>query len=287
MARKLSPVARLVALSAFVTCLSSSVWPVAVFSQQLATQKKSHIKEVQSTGGKVLSGAGLVTKASDRQSDASSPRRYLSDLKLELKKKWPKNRTVKIVAHGHSVPTGYFRGGQVQTFSAYPHLLHRKIAKSYPTAVVSVIPTGIGGENAPQGVKRFQEDVLALKPDVITIDYGLNDRSIGLEAARAAWSKMIVSAKEQGVKVILLTPTGDLTADILDDNDPLSLHADQIRELAAEHQVGLVDSYKLFQDFLKRKGEYKSLMSQSNHPNLKGHQLVADSLATWFSVRSK
>jgi lysophospholipase L1-like esterase len=220
------------------------------------------------------------------QSPVDSNKQYLAKLKLELAKKWPNNRTIKVVAHGHSVPTGYFRGGRVETFSAYPHLLHRKIAKSYPTAVVSMMPTGIGGENAPQGMLRFEEDVLALKPDVVTIDYGLNDRTVGLKKARDAWSKMILAAKKHGVKVILLTPTGDLNADILDDDDPLSQHAAQIRELAAEHQVGLVDSYKIFREFAKRNGEYKTLMSQGNHPNRKGHLLVADELATWFSTQS-
>ncbi len=34
---------------------------------------------------------------------------YLKEIKLELKKEWPKNRTINLVFHGHSVPAGYFK----------------------------------------------------------------------------------------------------------------------------------------------------------------------------------
>lgn len=208
--------------------------------------------------------------------------RYLNVLKTELVKKWPKNRTVKIVTHGHSVPTGYFKNGKVETFRSYPHLLHQKLADLYPYAVINVTPTGIGGENAVQGIQRFERDVLALKPDIITIDYGLNDRKQGLEKSRKAWSKMIKMAKEQDIKVILLTPTGDLNANIDATQDPLSQHAAQIRELAAEHQVGLVDSYRCFREYAQRTGGYEDIMSQGNHPNRQGHVLVAERLTKWF-----
>jgi len=40
---------------------------------------------------------------------------YLNDLKLEMKIEWPKNRTINIVFHGHSVPAGYFKTPQVNT----------------------------------------------------------------------------------------------------------------------------------------------------------------------------
>ena len=33
---------------------------------------------------------------------------YLTNITFELQKKWPANRTINIVCHGHSVPAGYF-----------------------------------------------------------------------------------------------------------------------------------------------------------------------------------
>jgi acyl-CoA thioesterase-1 len=36
---------------------------------------------------------------------------YLKDFKEQLELKWPKNKTMNVVFHGHSVPSGYFTGG--------------------------------------------------------------------------------------------------------------------------------------------------------------------------------
>jgi lysophospholipase L1-like esterase len=134
-----------------------------------------------------------------------------------------------------------------------------------------------------QGEKRFQRDVLALKPDVVTIDYSLNDRSLGAPAVRSAWKSMIVSAKEAGILVVLLTPTPDLNEDILDRNAPLASHATQVRELAKELDVRLVDSYQKFLDLKSKGTDLKPYMSQNNHPNRAGHLIVAAELEKVFA----
>jgi acyl-CoA thioesterase I len=207
---------------------------------------------------------------------------YLSDAVAVLKKQWPGNRTVTIACHGHSVPAGYFVTPQVDTFNAYPHLLHRGLNKAFPYSVVNVIVTAIGGEQSESGADRFDRDVLSLHPDVVAIDYGLNDRGIGLERARKAWTAMIEKTKKAGVKVILLTPTGDLSSKLDDPNVPLNQHAEQIRALAAQYHVGLVDSLAAFKQHVQGGGKLQDLMSQVNHPNRRGHDLVAEGLLSWF-----
>ena len=212
----------------------------------------------------------------------TDPKTYLADVVRELQVQWPANHTVNIVCHGHSVPAGYFATPKVDTFHAYPLLVHVGIKDRFPFAVVNVIVTAIGGENSEQGAARFERDVLSLKPEVVTIDYGLNDRGIGLDRAKAAWTAMIRAAQASKVKVILLTPTGDLSANLDDENDPLCRHARQIRELAAQYGVGLVDSLAAFRAYVKAGGSLKDLMSQVNHPNEKGHAIVAKLLLEWF-----
>ena len=207
---------------------------------------------------------------------------YLADISMLLQQPWPKNRTVNIVCHGHSVPAGYFKTPVVDTFNAYPHLLHKALKDRFPHAVINVIVTAIGGEASQRGAERFERDVLSHHPDVITIDYALNDRGIGLERARAAWSSMIARAKARGIKVILLTPTGDTRADLNDPQDALSQHAQQIRDLARRENVALADSSAVFQGYLNEGGELADLMSQVNHPNRKGHDLVVSQLLEWF-----
>lgn len=223
----------------------------------------------------LLMAGMMYGQVADRQT-------YLNEFKKEMQVKWPKNRTLNIVFHGHSVPSGYFHGGVVNTMQAYPHLLFHALKTQYPYTVLNVLTTSIGGEQAEQGEKRFADEVLTHRPDVLFIDYALNDRSIGLERAEKAWRKMVEAALAKGIKVILLTPTPDLRENILDEKTPLAVHAAMIRRLAAEYHVGLVDSYQLFKEKAEKGEDLKAYMSQNNHPNSAGHSCVAGEIMAWF-----
>jgi acyl-CoA thioesterase-1 len=223
----------------------------------------------------------LLALGSAAQAQLASPS-YLSDFVKALDLAWPKNRTMTIVCHGHSVPAGYAKTPHVDSFVAYPHLLHRAVKEKHPHAVVNVIVTAIGGENSVSGAARFQRDVLPHKPDVVLIDYGLNDRRLPLEKSAASWQQMIDEAKAAGAKVILLTPTGDTSAKMLEEQDPLSKQAAQIRSLAEKNGVALADSYLAYQNWIKSGKKLEALMSQVNHPNAAGHQLVLEQLFPWF-----
>lgn len=209
---------------------------------------------------------------------------YLSELCAVLRTHWPANRTVNIVCHGHSVPAGYFATPMVDTMNAYPHLLHVGLKQRFPFAVLNVIVTAIGGEASESGARRFEQDVLCHRPDLVTIDYGLNDRGLGLERAFAAWSKMIEAGIASGTKIILLTPTPDLTqapAYDGDDRPLLGAHADQIRRLAATWGVGLADSLAACLQYCSG-GDLSDIISGINHPNRTGHELVARELLRWW-----
>ncbi|WP_052444656.1 SGNH/GDSL hydrolase family protein [Flammeovirga sp. OC4] len=207
---------------------------------------------------------------------------YIDDVKEELVKTWPNNRAINLVFHGHSVPAGYFNTPSVRTMEAYPNLVLGKVKEKYPYAVVNVIKTCIGGENSVRGAKRFEDDVLIHKPDVLFIDYALNDLSLDMKATYKAWESMIIKAKERNIKVILLTPTPDKRYDLQSDETVLAQHRQQIIDLASKHKVGLVDSYDAFRKKVKQGTALDALMSQVNHPNEFGHPLVADAILKFF-----
>lgn len=212
---------------------------------------------------------------------------YLSDIVTILKSHWPNNRTVNIVCHGHSVPAGYFATPRVDALNAYPHLLYCGLKQRFPFAVLNVIVTARGGEESDAGAARFAEDALCHRPDVVTLDYGLNDRRIGLDSARSAWRMMIEQALEQKYKVVLLTPTCDVTQRTTytgNDRNLLAEHAAQIRDLAAEYELGLADSFAAFHRYQETTGPLDDLLSWSNHPNRRGHELVTAELLRWFLI---
>lgn len=212
----------------------------------------------------------------------ADPAIYLNDLKKEMKIEWPKNRTINLVFHGHSVPAGYFKTPVVNTLEAYPYQVLRELKAEYPFAVINIINTSIGGENSVSGAKRFESEVLIYRPDVLFIDYALNDRSIGLDKAREAWEIMIQMALKKGIKVILLTPSPDQRVNILEPNNELEKHSRQIKALSEKYGLGLVDSYDLFRQKVVKGESIVNFMSQVNHPNEKGHALIAGELMRFF-----
>ena len=206
----------------------------------------------------------------------------LTDIVQALEVDWPKNKTIHFVCHGHSVPAGYFKTPVVNSDQSYPALWQTGLRQQFPHAVLNVIVTAIGGEDSIAGAARFERDVLALRPAVVTIDYALNDRGAGLVKAKAAWVQMIKAAKSAGIRVILLTPTPDQRVNIDDPKNSLNLHAEQVRALAKEHEVLLIDSLALFKARLKAGVPLPDLMSQVNHPNGAGHALIAEALLGLF-----
>lgn len=216
------------------------------------------------------------------KNETVSKSEYLKDLKAELKKEWPKNRTINLVFHGHSVPAGYFKTPVVNTFSAYPYLLLKELKERYPYAVINIINTAIGSENSLSGANRFETQVLSHRPDVLFIDYALNDRGLGLDTSAQAWELMIRKALELHFKVILLTPSPDQRINIAEPGNELEQHTNQIKKLAEKYGIGLVDSYAIFQKMALSGDTIANFMSQVNHPNEKGHQLITNEILSYF-----
>jgi lysophospholipase L1-like esterase len=148
--------------------------------------------------------------------------------------------------------------------------------------VINVIVTAIGGENSTQGAERFEKDVLIHRPDVLFIDYALNDRKIGLQQAGENMEKMIRMALQQKIKIILLTPSADVNVPLLQPHNELEQFADQIRGLTEKYGVGLADSYGRFRDAAAKGEDIHTFMAQSNHPNAKGHALIAEEILRYF-----
>jgi len=223
-------------------------------------------------------GQTPVNSESQKAKDA-----YLIEVKNELVKKWPDNRIINLVFHGHSVPAGYFKTPIVNTLDSYPLQVLKHLKEKYPYAVINSINTSIGGENSVSGQKRFKKEVLNHRPDIVFIDYALNDRGVGLDDSRRAWESMIKKAQKNGIKIILLTPSPDLGVNLSEADNELEKHANQISALSKKYNTGLADSYSVFKQLKLDCNCVEDYMSQINHPNQKGHALITDEIMKYFA----
>ncbi|WP_441233405.1 SGNH/GDSL hydrolase family protein [Bradyrhizobium sp. 930_D9_N1_4] len=80
-------------------------------------------------------------------------------------------KPVVIVAFGSSSTAGY--GATSPDFN-YPNRLAAQLRRQYPTADITVINAGVGGEDAPEMMKRLQTQVIDVHPDLVIWQVGTN-----------------------------------------------------------------------------------------------------------------
>lgn len=206
---------------------------------------------------------------------------------------------VKIVAFGNSTTAP--RRGVEQVFSVR---LQEMLNKAGIAAVV--VNSGVGSSHTGSikdndfakvrhGMDRFQSDVLDHCPDWVIINFGLNDAyqdegihgkaRISLVKYRENIEFFIKKIKEQGGRVILLTPNPLGSKYEQFRIDQVRKYADCVREIAKDWEVPLLDTWELFYQYAsenKVAGNIDFLYLDGIHPNDLGHQLIAEALYKLF-----
>lgn len=229
-----------------------------------------------------------VTAPAEADGELPDQAADVRQLFAELAKEWPDNRTINVVFHGHSVPAGYHQTPQVKPFESYPFMVYQGLNARFPTAVMNTITTAIGGENSVQGAARFRRDVLSHRPDLVFIDYAINDTNLSLDKVEGAWRDMITVARRNHVPLVLLTPTGTVPHDLSNPTDPLSIRAELIRRLGREYDLPVADVSARWQEALDAGTPKESLLSHYYHPNKAGHSIAAaEILSTIDEMRAE
>lgn len=70
----------------------------------------------------------------------------------------------------------------------------------------------------------------------------------------------------------------------MDTTTALYKHTQQINQLAAQYKTGLADSYNAFRKLVAEGNELKIYMSQVNHPNKAGHEIVLKEIMKLFAA---
>lgn len=211
----------------------------------------------------------------------------------------PGDEPLRIVAFGDSTtaPRGKLR--------VYSQILSEELAGA--GSPVQIVNSGVGGNTTRNGLARFERDVVRHRPDVVIIQFGINDSAVDVWRVPPATEsrikldeyannlrEMIRTLKDSGTHVILMTPNplrwttklkdlyGKPPYDPTDQdgfNVTLQPYVNRVRQLAREECVKLIDVDRAFHEFGKRDGQtIDDLLLDGMHPNAAGHQLIAKML---------
>ncbi len=210
---------------------------------------------------------------------------------------------VTIVAFGDSTTAPRVVGGKPLT--VYADLLRKRLPGKGVDAVV--VNAGVGGNTTLHARARFARDVLAHRPDIVILQFGINDSAVDVwrkppetrpRVAIARYEKnlryFIRRLRETGGRAILMTPnplrwTTKLKAMYgkppyrPDDPDGFNVllrrYAEKARQIARQEKVPFIDIYAGFEAYGKTEGHsVDEILLDGMHPNAKGHRMIADLL---------
>ncbi|MCQ2530695.1 MAG: GDSL-type esterase/lipase family protein [Lachnospiraceae bacterium] len=155
------------------------------------------------------------------------------------------------------------------------------VADYYQNTALSVINSGIAGDNVMGMLKRLDRDVIRYQPDLVTINPALNwDEHMGVcEVFASHLDKIVERIKnETDADIILMTPNLMVVPRPDMENHVCSLEerVAVIRDLAVKYDTSLADTYAVWQEYEKQGYPVKPMLANGfNHPSEAGHRLFA------------
>lgn len=204
-------------------------------------------------------------------------------------------RKLTIVAFGDSTTAP--RG----PLTVYAHLVEEELSNRGMSA--RVINAGVGGNTTVLARQRFHSDVLAHKPKLVILSFGINDAAVDVSkdatAPRVSLGEyevnlryFITELRAIGANTIFFTPNPLAWTPLLKDlygkppydpntnagfNVVLEDYAAAMRRVAADENVPLVDIRAELAALAERTG-IERLLLDGMHPNDTAHRLIADRL---------
>jgi len=182
---------------------------------------------------------------------------------------------------GRERPVGELEG----LGTGYVSLVDAVLGSRFPEKSIKILNTGISGNRVTDLEARWDRDVLALKPDWVSIMIGINDvwRQFdrpGMEQVdpvlfENTLRKLVAETSKRVKGVIFMSPYFLEP----DRKDPMRSRMDEygamVKKVARETSACFVDTQKAFDQFFA-KGPSRGLCEDRVHPNLVGHQILAD-----------
>ena len=183
---------------------------------------------------------------------------------------------MKRAANGESLVIGFLGGSITQVSlsstpkNCYAYLVYEWWKKSFPNAAFSFVNGGIGGTTSHYGGARAWKDVLCYRPDIVTVDFSVNDDA----------NEFFEETYEGTLRRLLAAPSAPAVVVLNNVFYDTGKNAQDYHNRIADHygipHVSIKDT--VYPDVESGKIVRADITPDNLHPNDKGHRLVADEI---------
>lgn len=183
---------------------------------------------------------------------------------------------MKRAANGESLVIGFLGGSITQGSlsstpkTCYAYLVYEWWKKSFPNAAFSFVNGGIGGTTSHYGGARAWKDVLCYRPDIVTVDFSVNDDA----------NEFFEETYEGTLRRLLAAPSAPAVVVLNNVFYDTGKNAQDYHNRIADHygipHVSIKDT--IYPDVESGKIVRADITPDNLHPNDKGHRLVADEI---------
>lgn len=183
---------------------------------------------------------------------------------------------MKRAANGESLVIGFLGGSITQGSlsstpkNCYAYLVYEWWKKSFPNATFSFVNGGIGGTTSHYGGARAWKDVLCYRPDIVTVDFSVNDDA----------NEFFEETYEGTLRRLLAAPSAPAVVVLNNVFYDTGKNAQDYHNRIADHygipHVSIKDT--VYPDVESGKIVRADITPDNLHPNDKGHRLVADEI---------
>jgi lysophospholipase L1-like esterase len=153
---------------------------------------------------------------------------------------------VVIIAFGSSSTAG--TGASAPEFT-YPSRLAAQLKRHYPTANITVVNAGIGGEDAPEMMKRLQAAVIDQHPDLVIWQVGTNAvlRDLDPDVTAEQVEEGVARIQAAGSDVVLVDP--QYSPRVTEHPDSTSRIVKLLGQVARLRHIGIFPRFQVMRDW--------------------------------------
>ena len=184
-----------------------------------------------------------------------------------------KGEAVSIVYLGGSITEG--AAAQPRTTKCYAYLSAQLFAEKFMAdpGKLQYHNAGISGTPSLLGITRCQQDVLAYQPDIVFVEFAVNDSSdpLGRMAYESLVRKLLNSETQPAVILIFTTLSGGYSAQ------------DHMQKIGNHYKLGMVSVHDAVQPQIKAgKMAWSDYSGDYAHPTTEGHAFIAGLIGHYF-----